>query len=234
MKKPVRILLVGLNLRQVDFLSGIICELSDHFALAGCSSLLQDAYKLLAERRAGLLIVNGQAVSVSEVQDWKDRGFNFEFIVLAAEEEKLPEFRDVGAQAYWNEPLEKQIVLNDLLRLSSQKHQLRPARIGFPVGQTLKVVKPENIIMVRGDGAYSIVILESGEEIVLSRNLKNICQEIGHCPFMFRTHKSYIVNLMHVLECYRTGGQRIRLTGGHEAGLSADRQEEFLKQLLHF
>jgi two-component system LytT family response regulator len=49
-------------------------------------------------------------------------------------------------------------------------------------------------------------------------------------PRFFRSHKSYIINIQHVLEYSKSDGGVIFMKGeNNTAGLSVDKVEEFLK-----
>ena len=231
MKKLTRVLTVDLDLSRIDMLSGLLCEASPRFALAGCTTGDVDLASLIADRKPALLVVNGMHQSFGECLKLKNNGFEFDLIVFDAKEELICNDIELPVFAIWTSPFNAEQALGDLIRYHQTGMGSKLSRITFSVGQSLKVVKPESIVLVRAEGSYSAVVLENGDEIVLSRNLKSIEEELSDYPFLFRAHKSYIVNLLHVQECCRGGSLRIRLSGNLEAGLSSEKQEIFLKLL---
>jgi two-component system LytT family response regulator len=103
-------------------------------------------------------------------------------------------------------------------------------RIVIPIGQSLKFIKVSDIVLIRGEGAYSEVVLFSGEKLLASKNLKHFEDMLSNVPRFFRSHKSYIINIQHVLEYSKSDGGVIFMKGeNNTAGLSVDKVDEFLK-----
>lgn len=100
-------------------------------------------------------------------------------------------------------------------------------RIVVPNGQCYKLLSPPEIIMIRGDGAYSELFLAGGNKVVASRNLKYFEEVLHQIPLFFRCHKSYIVNTQAVVEYVKSEGGFLTLKEGHFASISPDRVEEF-------
>jgi hypothetical protein len=231
MKNNIRVLAVDLDLSQVDMLAGLLCEASPRFVLVGCIAGAGEVSHFIAHRKPHLLVVKGAQPSLIEYVQLKNSGFEFDLIAFESENSGTSGNGESTVFAYWAPPLNTAQALDDLSRYQQIKTGSKWSRLTFSVGQSLKVVKPESIVLVRAEGSYSAVVLENGDEIVVSRNLKSIEDELIEYPFLFRSHKSFIVNLHSVQECCRGGSLRIKLTGNHEAGLSSEKQETFLKLL---
>lgn len=60
-------------------------------------------------------------------------------------------------------------------------------------------VPPTEVVLFKADVNYTEVVLTSGERIVISKTLKALEQHLEKRTTFVRTHKSYIVNLNHVL-----------------------------------
>lgn len=102
-------------------------------------------------------------------------------------------------------------------------------RIVVPIGQTLKFLRLSDIVMIKGEGAYSEVILADGEKLLASKNLKHFEEMLQDIPRFFRSHKSYIINMHDVVEYSKSDGGVIFMKGNLTAGLSIDKLEEFMK-----
>ena len=102
-------------------------------------------------------------------------------------------------------------------------------RIVVPIGQTLKFLRLSDILLIKGEGAYSEVILAGGEKLLASKNLKHFEEMLSDIPRFFRSHKSYIINMHDVVEYSKSDGGVIFMKENHTAGLSADKLEEFMK-----
>ena len=102
-------------------------------------------------------------------------------------------------------------------------------RIVVPIGQSLKFLKLSDIVMIKGEGAYSEVVLSDETKLLASKNLKHFEEMLSGIPRFFRSHKSYIINIHDVVEYSKSDGGVIHMKGSHTAGLSTDKLEEFMK-----
>lgn len=95
------------------------------------------------------------------------------------------------------------------------------------VGKT--TVTAETVIYLRAESNYSEVFLTSGKIVILSKTLKKLESVLEPFGF-FRTHKSYLVNLKHVVSSSVYDEQdQIKLTNNHRVDLSRRRKSEFLE-----
>lgn len=104
-------------------------------------------------------------------------------------------------------------------------------RIAVPSGQTIHFFKPSEIIMIKGEAAYSEIHLSNGQKMLASRNLRHFEEMLTPLPIFFRSHKSYIINRQAVKEYVKSDGGYLSLTNGLQAGISADKVSEFLDKM---
>ncbi len=104
-------------------------------------------------------------------------------------------------------------------------------RIVVPIGQSLKFIRLRDIILIKGEGAYSEIFLKEGEKLLISKNLKHFEDLLQDVPKFIRAHKSYIVNMDEVVEYSRSSGGIIHMTGSLTASISPDKLEEFLRMM---
>ncbi|MEN9547746.1 MAG: hypothetical protein RIR12_337 [Bacteroidota bacterium] len=104
-------------------------------------------------------------------------------------------------------------------------------RIAVPSGQTIHFFKPSEIIMIKGEAAYSEIHLSNGQKMLASRNLRHFEEMLTPIPIFFRSHKSYIINRQAVKEYVKSDGGYLSLTNGLQAGISADKVSEFLDKM---
>lgn len=102
-------------------------------------------------------------------------------------------------------------------------------RIIVPIGQSLKFLRVRDIIMIKGEGAYSEVYLKEGEKLLVSKNLKHFEDLFQGLPKFLRVHKSYIINIDEVVEYSKSSGGVIYMTGNLQAGVSTDKLEDFMR-----
>ena len=104
-------------------------------------------------------------------------------------------------------------------------------RIAVPSGQTIHFFKPAEIIMIKGEAAYSEIHLSNGNKMLASRNLRHFEELLSPIPVFFRSHKSYIVNRSAVVQYVKSDGGYLKLNNGMEAGLSPDKVDEFMNKM---
>ena len=99
-------------------------------------------------------------------------------------------------------------------------------------------VAPHNIIFLKAEANYSEVYLTDGQVITLSKTLKQM--ETIFAPFGFyRPHKSFLINLNHVVSCSVHTNRQIELTNNYKAELSRRKKNDFIeirnkKKVSHF
>jgi two-component system LytT family response regulator len=101
-------------------------------------------------------------------------------------------------------------------------------RIAVPSAQTIHFFKPAEIVMIKGEAAYSEIYLSNGNKLLASRNLRHFEEMLQPIPVFFRSHKSYIINRSAVKEYVKSDGGYLTLNNGMQASLSPDKVAEFL------
>jgi DNA-binding LytR/AlgR family response regulator len=106
----------------------------------------------------------------------------------------------------------------------------------FKVQGTLHFIDAHDVLYIHAQSAYTIVKLASAEEIRIARNLKYVhTQFYGH-DFLFRTHRSFVVNLLAVKKLMAPKGKQnssiiVQLSSGAEVLLSRKLKQQFLVRI---
>ncbi len=90
-----------------------------------------------------------------------------------------------------------------------------------------KQVGSQDIIYLKADINYTEVHLKNGKKLIVSKTLKQMEQQFKTYDF-FRTHKSYMVNMDHVLSIRINDGVKVQMTNNQEAEISRRRKDAFL------
>lgn len=106
----------------------------------------------------------------------------------------------------------------------------RQKRITLSTHQGLFFISPEDIIMIKGESAYSDFYLIDGKRLLVSKNLKHFEELLSRMPMFFRCHKSYIINQRHAVRYIRSEGT-LELLNQKEALVSPDRVEQLLSRM---
>jgi len=133
----------------------------------------------------------------------------------------------------YNKRRDKQnaVQLKNLKETLSNTGSWDDKRIAVPSGQTIHFFKPSEIIMIKGEAAYSEIHLANGNKMLASRNLRHFEEMLAPIPVFFRSHKSYIINRRAVVQYVKSDGGYLKLTNGMDAGLSPDKVNDFLRQM---
>jgi two-component system, LytTR family, response regulator len=126
------------------------------------------------------------------------------------------------------EERQKSAQLKNLKETLNSTGSWEEKRIAVPSGQTIHFFKPADIIMIKGEAAYSEIYFANGSKMLASRNLKHFEELLKPIPVFFRSHKSFIVNKQCIKEYVKSDGGYLSLTNDLQAGISVDKIGEFL------
>ncbi|WP_027127506.1 LytR/AlgR family response regulator transcription factor [Gelidibacter mesophilus] len=87
----------------------------------------------------------------------------------------------------------------------------------------------DEILYVESDGNYSTIVVENGQNIVLTKKLKEMNGVLPVNQF-FRIHNSYIINLKKIKEFIKNEGYVI-LESNHKIPVARQRKSDFLEKL---
>jgi two-component system LytT family response regulator len=89
------------------------------------------------------------------------------------------------------------VKLNNIKRL--------PQRVKLLQEGKLIIYKPEDILYSEGDGSYSWVYFSKNKRILITKNLKQLEEDLPE-PTFYRVHNSYIVNLNKIVSYNKNEG----------------------------
>lgn len=101
-------------------------------------------------------------------------------------------------------------------------------KIALPVARGLRFISVDEIVYLKADGSYTQFFMSNGEKILIAKKLK-IFEGLLEGSGMYRTHRSYLINLDHVDEYVKQDGGYVLMSNGDAASLARDRKEDFLK-----
>lgn len=87
----------------------------------------------------------------------------------------------------------------------------------------------DDILYVESDGNYSTIVVEHGQNIVLTKKLKEMNDILPENQF-FRIHNSYIINLKKIKEFIKNEGYVV-MESNHKIPVARQRKSDFLEKL---
>jgi two-component system, LytTR family, response regulator len=94
--------------------------------------------------------------------------------------------------------------------------------------ESIHLVEVQDITFCESDGAYTIVHTVAGVKIMISKNLREFDDMLCDSGF-YRVHKSYLINLSHIIRFDKNEGGYIILAGGEKVPVSFRKREELLE-----
>lgn len=104
-----------------------------------------------------------------------------------------------------------------------------PRRVAIPSGDELIFQKEDDIVLCTADGNYTRIFTIEGKEFIASKTLGEFEEQLSPLKF-FRTHKSYLINIAHLVSFNKAESQ-VTLANGLKADVAARRKDEFLRHI---
>ncbi|MBS1748117.1 MAG: response regulator transcription factor [Bacteroidetes bacterium] len=122
--------------------------------------------------------------------------------------------------------------LTALLTHIRKSNDLSFQKIALPTIHGYELVPLNNIIYCESKSNYTDIHLNNGQQILVSRTLKDIEELLNMHPF-FRLHNSYLVNLQYAVRYTRGEGGFLVLNNDITVPVSRNKKEELLKLITH-
>lgn len=117
----------------------------------------------------------------------------------------------------------------DTLRTNLNAEQTT-RRLALPVSDGYIFVAVEDIICLAANGSYTTVHIAGKKPLLISKKLYQLNEMIVH-PDIFKSHRSYLINLSHVQQYVRRDGGYIIMDNEFEVPLAAGRKEAFMDMI---
>ena len=106
-----------------------------------------------------------------------------------------------------------------------------PQVVQIPVSGKILFLRVDEIVYCESDGNYSKVFMESGEQLLVSKKLKELEGLLPDRVF-FRIHNSFMVHLLKVNEYLRSDGYLV-LSNHKKIPISRTKRDAFLNRMSH-
>ncbi len=89
-------------------------------------------------------------------------------------------------------------------------------------------IKIKDVMYFEADGSYTHVVMNNGEQHLVSKSLANFEEVLVDNPLFFRSHKSNLVNLNSIKQYIRGEGGELIMMNDKSIVLSRNKKQEFL------
>ncbi|NNF36747.1 MAG: response regulator transcription factor [Saprospiraceae bacterium] len=118
---------------------------------------------------------------------------------------------------------ENERVTIDRIMTALKETKFRKQRIPFSVQSGIEFVVLDDIIYVSGENNYSLIHFVDGKKLMVSKTLSTVEKMLSDHTFL-RIHKSYILNLQHIVRYVKAEGGYIEVVGGTQLSVSRSRR----------
>ena len=119
----------------------------------------------------------------------------------------------------------------NLLALKSNLESPQNKTIALPILGKIIFINIDEILYLKGDGAYTNIIKTDRTSILISKNLKHFEDMFENNNNMMRVHRSYIANLNHIKSAGKTDGYNIEFSEQEQIPVSSDKFNKILDQM---
>jgi two-component system, LytTR family, response regulator len=252
MEKPlIKAIIVEDEMMGYQALHNALNKFCPHVTVEKVAHSIESAYPILSDPEQDIDVVfldinlsDGQAFTL--LNRIPER--NYDIIFTSGHVEFAIEANWFNALAFLTKPIDA-----DLLQLAVNKVKPRKERktaIQTPPFVPGKRIDPKqnmmlttvesthvipygNILYLKGNGSYTdFHFLNTEEPIVISQNIGHYEEELKNADFFFRVHRSYVINLIHVVKLVeRIENGAVILKGDVSIPVSRHRWEQFKEKL---
>lgn len=105
---------------------------------------------------------------------------------------------------------------------------MNSSRIAIKTSRGIEFLRMEDILCCIAKGRYTKILTIEGKEFLLTRVLKEI-EDCLPCENFYRTHKSFLINLNHIIHYQNNHETPITLRNNVKIQLAKRRKQEFHK-----
>jgi two-component system LytT family response regulator len=176
---------------------------------------------------------------------------NFEVIFTTAYADYALQAFEVSAVDYLLKPISiqklQQAVEKAIKRIKAEvvngeniaalKQNLRSAninRLAVPVADGLQFLDLDDLLILEAEGAYTRLHIYNQPPLLISKMIKDFESVLEQHPDFFRCHRSFLINMKHVIKYSRSDGGSILMRNHKEVMLARDKKEAFLHRIKEF
>lgn len=241
----MKAIIIDDELRARQSLQILIAEYCSKIEIVAMCENLSEGVKAIHKYKPDLVLLDIEMPGHSglELLDFFDeKDVHFSIIFTTAYNEYALKAFKLSAIDYLLKPISPDELVNAINRLELKTYnQLKSlkdniqqdkfGKIAVPVGNNYVVLKIQDIVYIKGEGAYSEIYQKNNQKILVSRNLKSFEEMLYSENNFLRTHKSYIVNFNEILSFTKSDGGWLNLTTGNSIPISSDKVHEISDKL---
>lgn len=206
--------------------------------------------KVLSEHQPDLLFldINLGSSTAFDILNELDEHINFKIVFVTASESYAVEGYKYDAIDYLLKPIKEKNLIEVVNKIEKQRSKSVPKeiiideikqlygggvssiKISVSDAKGVHVLKVHDIIYCQSNGNYTTFKMVDDTEIVISKNLKYFETQLEVYKFQ-RIHRSYLVNIDHILQVLRDDDGLVLMTNNEKLSLSKIHKKELFNLL---
>lgn len=110
-------------------------------------------------------------------------------------------------------------------------HSEQAKVIAVPVFNGYQNIDLERLSYIEADGSYTHIYIDGVKELTISKNLKYFEAILESNQNFLRVHRSYLINMNHVIRVERRGRGTLVMSNGSEIDIARDRRDYILSRV---
>lgn len=176
--------------------------------------------------------INFDIVFTTAFNQYAIRAIKFgalDYLVKPIDKDELHAAVDKVSRQTHDESLKQ---LTALLTHIRKSNDLSFQKIALPTIHGFELIPLNNVIYCESKSNYTNICLNNGQQLLVSKTLKDIEELLNMEPF-FRVHHSFLVNLQYTIRYNRGEGGSLVLNNDVVIPVSRNKKEELLRLITH-
>jgi len=176
--------------------------------------------------------LNFDIVFTTAFNQYANRAIKFgalDYLVKPIDKDELHATIDKVIKRNQDESLKQ---LTALLTHIRKSNDLVFQKIALPTMHGFELIPLNNIIYCESKSNYTNICLNNGQQLLISKTLKDIEELLNMHPF-FRVHNSFLINLQYAVRYNKGEGGTLILNNDVVIPVSRNKKEELLKLITH-
>lgn len=247
----IRTVIIDDSAHSIDYLSGLIKELTPTIELLGSASDIESGASLIDKIKPGLVFLDIEIGNKTGFDLLKSLSvIDFEVVFISGYNIYALEAFNHNALHYLLKPIDPQKLIEAVNRLEikfNKNGAMKPTPIEIPDNTSLqgskriainteketKFIHSSDVLFIKAEGRYSTIHLQNEKNIVISKLLKEMEIQFSTEEF-YRVSKSHLINLNHVSSIKHIDGGTIAMSDGTTMAIPRRKRDEFTIRITSF
>ena len=242
----IKCLIVEDDLLSKEIVQDIIIENFEKLQIVGSAQNIEEAKSKIEEFNPDLILLDVELPdgnSLMLLDHFKDR--NFQVIFITSHDNYALEAFKYSAVDYILKPIDIEALKKAVKKVISKRRETENqfkleflmnnlsrnnnenAKIALPSAEGLHFVRIKDIIRCQAESNYTHIYLLDGEELIISRSLKEF-EEILPSHSFYRVHKSHLINLNYIKKFIKHDGGNVIMEDGSSIAVATRKKDKFL------